>query len=118
MFILSKLVYLAIVLALGFFITRKVVPFLFVRIGRLLGFRMQLTPITAKRFTRFRRISRGYWSFMVLSTLFVTSLFLELIVNEKPLVIKFPGQGRLPGARRLGGEGRLLCQCLGHQRGQ
>jgi microcin C transport system permease protein len=96
MFILSKLVYLAIVLALGFFITRKVVPFLFVRIGRLLGFRMQLTPITAKRFTRFRRISRGYWSFMVLSTLFVTSLFLELIVNEKPLVIKFQDKVAYP----------------------
>ncbi|PIE25341.1 MAG: hypothetical protein CSA62_01335 [Planctomycetota bacterium] len=96
MFILGKLIYLLVVLVLAYFLTKKVIPFLIVRTGRLLGFRMKMTPITAKRFVRFRRISRGYWSFMILSTLFVASLFLELIVNEKPLIIKFEDRMAFP----------------------
>lgn len=100
--VVYKLIYLAVVLAFGIFVTHKVFPWVYTHIGRLLGFRMQMTPITAKRFARFRRIRRGYWSFLALSTLFVTSLFLELIVNERPLVVSYQGQLAFPAFAEWG----------------
>ncbi len=86
---MGAFIYLLIVIATGLFLTRKVIPGLYVRIARLLGFKMRLTPIAKKRMERFKRIKRGYWSFIAVTTLFVTSLFLEVIVNEKPLYISY-----------------------------
>lgn len=93
---LWKVLYLAVVLLLGWVLTKKVFPILIVRLGRLLGFRMRPTPITARRLSRFRTIKRGYWSFVGISTLFVISLFLEMIVNEKPLLISYDGRIAAP----------------------
>lgn len=93
---MGKIVYLALVLILGWLLTTRALPWLAVRVGRLLGFRMRPTPITARRLTRFRSIKRGYLSFLAITTLFVTSLFLELIVNERPLVIAFDGKVAMP----------------------
>lgn len=90
---------LLLVFAAGYLLTMKVVPFIFVRLGRLCGFRMQLTPLTAKRIRRFKSIRRGYYAFVILSTLTVTSLFLELLVNEKPLYIRYGEQTAYPAVR-------------------
>ncbi len=98
---LSKLIYLFLVLAFGTLLTRKGIPFVIIRLGRLLGFRMQATPITKKRIQRFKSIKRGYWSFLAISILFVTSLFLEVIVNEKPLYIRYKDNTAYPAVRDL-----------------
>jgi microcin C transport system permease protein len=96
---LGKIIYLIIVLAVGAFLTRKVIPGIVISLGRLIGFRMKATPITRKRLMRFKSIKRGYWSFLGISILFVTSLFLELIVNEKPLYIRYRDQTSYPALR-------------------
>ena len=93
--ILTLLLALLVVYA-GHLLTHKLVPWLYVHAGRRMGFAMKMTPITQKRIARFKRIKRGYWSFLAISTLFVTSLFLELFVNEKPLVIHYDGKTAFP----------------------
>ena len=81
MTILITILKIALVLVLGYLLTSRAVPWLFVKIARALGFKAQMTPITAKRITRFKRIRRGYFAFIGISTLFVVSLFLELLVS-------------------------------------
>jgi microcin C transport system permease protein len=41
---------------------------------------------------RFRQNRRGYWSLLIFLTLFVLSLFAELLANDKPLVARYNGQ--------------------------
>ncbi|HEV2611642.1 MAG TPA: ABC transporter permease [Noviherbaspirillum sp.] len=41
---------------------------------------------------RFRQNRRGYWSLLIFTTLFVISLFAELLANDKPLVARYNGQ--------------------------
>ena len=96
-----KFLILLCILALGYTLTMKVIPFLFVRLGRLFGFRMQMNPLTQKRISRFKRIRRGYLSFVILSVLFVTSGFLECMVNHKPLYVRFGDQVAYPAVRDL-----------------
>ncbi len=40
-------------------------------VGRLLGFKMRVTPLTERRLNRFRGIKRGYWSFIIITTAFI-----------------------------------------------
>jgi len=91
-----KLVILALIFAAAFILTHKVVPWLYVRLGRALGFRMRLSPIWEKRIKRFKTIKRGYYSFLVITTLFVLSFFLELIISNKPLAIHYDGRLSTP----------------------
>jgi len=94
-----RLVGTAIVLVAGFLLTTKAIPAIWVWCGRRLGFRMRMTPITARRIQRFKRIRRGYYSFLAVCTLFVLSLFLELLVNTKPLAIYYDGRLAFPAVR-------------------
>jgi len=89
MTILVKIVTMLILIGLGFLLTHRAVPWVFVQVGRLLGFRMKMNPLTKRRVHRFRAIGRGYWSFVLITTAFVMSLFLELYVNPKPLYISY-----------------------------
>ena len=93
---LLAVVKIAILLAAGFYATTRGIPWLWVRIARLLGFKARLTPITQKRIARFKRIKRGYWAFQAITTLFVLSLFLELLVNGRALVIHYEGRTAFP----------------------
>lgn len=93
---LLTLIQIALVLYLAYLLARKGLPWLVVQLGRLLGFRMRLTPITEKRIRRFKHIKRGYWSFMGIATLFVASLFMELLVNKRALVIYYDGKLSFP----------------------
>ena len=72
----------AVVLVVMFFFTTKLIPKAVILAGRALGFRMKVMPVTEKRLARFRSIKRGYYSFLAITTLFVTSLFLEVLVFE------------------------------------
>ncbi len=49
----------------------------------------RLTPQTAKKLRRFREIKRGYYSFLVLAGLLVLSLFGELIINSRALIVSY-----------------------------
>jgi microcin C transport system permease protein len=57
---------------------------------------IQFSPLTVKRWRRFRSIKRGWWSFLVLVVLYVISLFAEVLVNNRALVVKYQGSLRFP----------------------
>ena len=54
-----------------------------------LGF--EITPLNQRRFENFKANKRGYWSFWIFLTVFILTLFAEVIANDKPLVIYFDG---------------------------
>ncbi|MGR5411375.1 ABC transporter permease [Vibrio astriarenae] len=55
-----------------------------------------ISPLTLKKINSFKRIKRGYWSFILLSFLLVLSLFAELFINSKALVVKYQGDYYFP----------------------
>jgi microcin C transport system permease protein len=96
MAVIGTIVKILVVLFLGNLLAVKVVPWIYVKVARRLGFRAKMTPITRKRVARFKSIRRGYWSFRIIITLFVVSLFLELLVNDKALAIYYDGKLAFP----------------------
>ena len=97
-----KIIEIILLLAAGYAFTHKLLPWIFIKIGKKLGFKMQMTPIWAKRIRRFKTIKRGYYSFIIITTLFVLSLFLELYVNDKPLAIRYDEKIAFPAVKELG----------------
>ncbi|MGF1738885.1 ABC transporter permease subunit [Photobacterium satsumensis] len=67
---------------------------------------LNLNPLTLRKIKRFKEIKRGYWSFLLLSCLLVLSLFAELLINSKALVVKYNGDYSFPVLSdvRLGSE--------------
>jgi microcin C transport system permease protein len=59
-------------------------------------FERHLNPVARQRWRRFKRLRRGYWSFWLLTGLFVLSLFAELLANDKPLYVRFNGRSLFP----------------------
>lgn len=57
---------------------------------------MRLSAINQARWARFRQNRRGYWSLWIFLTLFVISLFAELIANDKPLLVSYQGKFYMP----------------------
>ena len=58
--------------------------------GKLIApFLVRLTPLTRRRWANFCANKRGYWSFIIFISLFGTSLFAELIANDKPLLVSY-----------------------------
>jgi microcin C transport system permease protein len=49
----------------------------------------QLTPSSKRQLARFKSIKRGYWSFIIFSALIFLSVFLELLISERALVVKY-----------------------------
>ena len=45
--------------------------------------------ILKKRWLKFKTMKRGYYSFILLIILYVTSFFLPLLINNRPVVMKF-----------------------------
>ena len=56
----------------------------------------RIDPLTMKRLHRFRRIKRGYYSFVALIALFVISLFSEYVANDRALVVNYQGKLYFP----------------------
>lgn len=46
--------------------------------------------------TRFKKNKRGYFSFLILTSIFIITLFAEFIANDKPLLVKFNNKLYLP----------------------
>ncbi len=57
---------------------------------------MRLSPITRRRFRNFFANRRGAWSLVVFGTLFVVSLFAELIANDRPILVRYDGAFYVP----------------------
>ncbi len=50
---------------------------------------MKLSAINQRRLENFKANRRGYWSMVLFLSLFVISLFAELVANDKPLLISY-----------------------------
>ena len=87
---------IVLVLVVVWWLTWKGVPRLWRSAARALGLRSRPSPLLDRRLKRFRRIRRGYWSFVAVATLFIASLFLELLVNGEALAIRFQDKTAFP----------------------
>jgi microcin C transport system permease protein len=52
-----------------------------------------------KRLRKFRRLKRGYWSFLLITVAYVVSFFLPLLANRTALVVKHNGEYYFPPLR-------------------
>ena len=52
--------------------------------------------LARRRWRRFRRNRRGYWSMVLFSLLFVTSLFAEVLSNDTPFLVVYHGKPYFP----------------------
>ena len=59
-----------------------------------------MSPVTRRRWMNFRRNRRGFYSLVLFTVLFTTSLFAEFIANDKPLVVAYEGQLFFPIFKR------------------
>ena len=55
--------------------------------------------ILRRRLRKFRRIKRGYWSFLLLACLYVTSFFLPYLANNTALAVRYEGDYYFPMVR-------------------
>ena len=57
---------------------------------------IRFSPLAMKQWQRFRSIKRGYWSAIMLVVLLVLSLFAEVLVNNRALVVSYEGHLYFP----------------------
>ncbi|HVG48716.1 MAG TPA: ABC transporter permease [Rubellimicrobium sp.] len=55
-----------------------------------------LSPLNQRRWRSFRRNKRAFWSLVIFSVLFGLSLFAEFIANDRPIVVSYRGELRMP----------------------
>jgi len=55
-----------------------------------------ISDLTRERFRRFRSLRRAWYSLVLLSALFVLSLFSELVSNDRPLLLGYKGSIHAP----------------------
>lgn len=58
--------------------------------------RRELNPLNQRRLERFRKIRYGYFAFVLITSAFFASFFLELYVNNKPLYIRYQDRVQYP----------------------
>ena len=57
---------------------------------------MNLNPLTIKKIKRFKSIHRGYYSFIIFSLMIILSLFAELLINNRALIVCYNGSYFFP----------------------
>ncbi len=57
---------------------------------------IRFNPLTIKKIRRFKSIRRGYFSLIIFSALVLLSLFAELIVSNRALLVKYEGEYFFP----------------------
>jgi microcin C transport system permease protein len=62
---------------------------------------IRIDPITRKRFQRFRRIKRGYYSLIILSCLLVVSLLADFVANRRAIAVYYEGNLYFPTFRYI-----------------
>ncbi len=50
---------------------------------------IKLNPLTLKKINRFKTIKRGYYSLIIFSILLTSSLFAELLISNRALIVKY-----------------------------
>jgi microcin C transport system permease protein len=55
-----------------------------------------MSPLARRRWRNFRRNRRAFWSLILFSLLFGLSLFAEFIANDKPILVSYRGELRMP----------------------
>ncbi len=56
----------------------------------------RLSPLNQRRLANFRANKRGFWSFVIFTTLFVLSLLAPLIANDRPILVSYKGELLVP----------------------
>jgi len=57
---------------------------------------MALSPLARRRLASFRANRRGFWSLWIFLLVFFSSLFAEMIANDKPLFVRYEGKSYYP----------------------
>lgn len=57
-----------------------------------------------KRWQRFRRLKRGYYSFLIIAGLYVVSLFSGLFISNKAILVGYNGELYFPAFKFFRGE--------------
>ena len=57
---------------------------------------MALSPLNQRRWRNFKANKRAYWSLILFSVLFGVSLFAEVLANDRPLLVNYRGEWRMP----------------------
>jgi microcin C transport system permease protein len=55
-----------------------------------------MSPLARRRWRNFRRNRRAFWSLILFSLLFGLTLFAEFLANDKPIVVSYRGELRMP----------------------
>ena len=58
--------------------------------------RFALNPVTRRKLSRFVSIRRGFWSFLIITSLIVFSFAAELFINSRALVVRYQGTWYFP----------------------
>ncbi|MFQ3183150.1 MAG: microcin C transport system permease protein [Alteromonas macleodii] len=56
----------------------------------------ELSPLNKRRWRNFTRNRRAYWSLWIFMFLFIASLFAEFLANDKPIMVSYRGEIRMP----------------------
>lgn len=56
----------------------------------------RFNPLTHRKIRRFKSIRRGYYSFIIFSVLLLMSVFAEVLVNSRALVVNYDGEWFFP----------------------
>lgn len=62
---------------------------------------MKLNPLTIRKIKRFKSIKRGYYSFVIFVIMLLITLFAELLVNNRALVVHYEGSFYFPTYRHI-----------------
>ncbi len=57
---------------------------------------IRLNPVTVKKLKRFYSIKRGFWSFVIILTMIFISLFAEVFINSRALLVHYDGKLYFP----------------------
>jgi microcin C transport system permease protein len=59
---------------------------------------MAISPLNQRRIANFKAHKRGFYSAIIFLVLFILSLFAEVLVNDKPIVVSYKGEILFPVA--------------------
>jgi microcin C transport system permease protein len=57
---------------------------------------LRISPITLRRFEKFKRMKRAYIAFWILMGIYMLSLFANFLANDQPLVVRYQGKYFFP----------------------
>jgi len=57
---------------------------------------LTLSPLNQRRWRNFKRNRRAFWSLLIFSVIFVTTLFAEFVANDKPIMVQYRGGIYMP----------------------